>query len=350
VAEVTEALEDFDPTRAGRRLTEFVDDLSNWYVRRSRRRFWDGDPAALATLAECLDVVTRLLAPFVPFVTEEVHERLVCDVDPSAATSVHLESWPQAEPAAVDTVLAEQMASVRRVVELGRSARAESAVRTRQPLARALVSTPGWDGLPGELVAHVADELNVRQVEPLATAGDLVDVSVKANFRALGKRFGKRTPTVADAIHAADHGALVTALRDEGAATVVVEGEPVAITADDIISSETPRTGWAVASAGSDTVALDLQLDDELRAAGIVRELVRSVQDARKSTGLEVTDRIELWWSAPEPAASAVRSGAGLLGQEVLAVTVTEGEPAAPLAEHALADPAVRFWLREAGT
>jgi isoleucyl-tRNA synthetase len=105
-----------------------------------------------------------------------------------------------------------------------------------------------------------------------------------------------------------------------------------------------------VASAGSDTVALDLQLDDELRAAGIVRELVRSVQDARKSTGLEVTDRIELWWSAPEPAASAVRSGAGLLGQEVLAVTVTEGEPAAPLAEHALADPAVRFWLREAGT
>ncbi|HEX3706490.1 MAG TPA: isoleucine--tRNA ligase [Mycobacteriales bacterium] len=350
VLEVTAALDDFDPTRAGRRLSEFIDDLSNWYVRRSRRRFWDGEPAALATLAECLDVVTRLLAPFVPFLTEEVHERLVRDLDPAATDSVHLESWPEPDHAAVDEQLGEQMALVRRVVELGRAARAESSVRTRQPLARALASTPGWEALPAELVAHVADELNVRLVEPLAAAGDLVDISVKANFRSLGKRFGARTPRVADAIHACDHAKLIATLRESGTAHVDVDGETIEVGADDVISSETPRAGWAVASAGSDTVALDLELDDELRAAGMVRELVRSVQDARKSTGLEVTDRIELWWQADEPAAAAVRAGAELLATEVLAVTVIEGAPAAPLAQHTLPDPTIHFWLRAAGS
>jgi isoleucyl-tRNA synthetase len=349
VVEVTEAMEDFDPTRAGRRLTDFVDDLSNWYVRRSRRRFWEGDAAALATLAECLDVITRLLAPFVPFVTEEVHERLTVEVDAAAADSVHLETWPVPDASAVSAVLADQMALVRRVVELGRSARAESSVRTRQPLGRALVSAPGWDTLPADLVAEVADELNVRRVEALSGAGDLVDVSVKANFRSLGKRFGPTTPRVADAIHGADPALLVAALRTNGTASVEVDGETVEIGVDDVISTETPRAGWAVASSGPDTVALDLELDDELRAAGMVRELVRSVQDARKSTGLEVTDRIELWWQADEPAAAAVRAGADLLATEVLAVTVQEGAPAAQLAAHLLADPAIRFWLREAG-
>ncbi|HWC35163.1 MAG TPA: isoleucine--tRNA ligase [Mycobacteriales bacterium] len=357
VIEVTEALDEFDPTRAGRRLTEFVDDLSNWYVRRSRRRFWDGDPAALATLSECLDVVTRLLAPFVPFVTEEVHERLRCDVDATAPDSVHLEPWPEADTAAILPELAEQMALVRRVVELGRSARAGSAVRTRQPLARALISAPGWDKLPAELVDTVADELNVRTAAPLAAADDstdgaggLVDVSIKANFRALGKRFGARTPRVADAIHAADHAALAEALRANGAATVDVDGERLEIGPDDVITSETPRAGWAVASAGPETVALDLELDDELRAAGMVRELVRSVQEARKAQGLEVTDRIELWWSSDDPAAAAaVRAGSDALAAEVLATFVTAGPPAAPLAEHSLDEPAVRFWLRQAG-
>jgi isoleucyl-tRNA synthetase len=349
VAEVTEALDGFDPTRAGRRLTDFLDDLSNWYVRRSRRRFWDGDPAALATLAECLDVVTRLLAPFVPFITEEVHDRLVRDVDPAAPDSVHLEPWPSADTAALEPVLSGRMDLVRRVVELGRAARADSGVRTRQPLGQALVSAPGWAELPDELVAHVADELNVRAVHPLAGAADLVDVAVKANFRSLGKRFGPRTPVVAAAVHAADPGLLGEALR-AGSATVEVEGEPVEIGPEDVIVSETPRAGWAVASAGPETVALDLAIDDELRAAGIVRELVRSVQDARKSMGLDVTDRIELWWQSDDAAAAeALRAGTTSLGGEVLAVTVNEGAPAAPLAGHRLDDPTVSFWLRPAG-
>jgi isoleucyl-tRNA synthetase len=349
VAEVSAALEDFDPTRAGRRLTEFIDDLSNWYVRRSRRRFWDGDLAALATLHECLEVTTRLLAPFMPFITEEVHERLVRDPDPQAVDSVHLEQWPDADPAAVSGPLSEQMALVRRVVELGRGARAESGVRTRQPLSRALVSATGWDELSPELRQHVADELNVRSLAALTSAGDLVDTTIKANFRSLGKRFGDRTPIVAKAVAAADAAAVAAALRADGRTTIEVEGESVELTNDDVILSESPRSGWAVSAAGAETVALDLELTDELRAAGTVREVVRLVQEARKAAGFEVTDRIELWWEAEGTVGSALEASSDLLGEEVLAVSVVRGEPAAPLAPHDLDELGVRFWLRVVG-
>jgi isoleucyl-tRNA synthetase len=351
VAEVTAALEDFDPTRAGRRLTEFVDDLSNWYVRRSRRRFWSGDPAALATLHECLEVTTRLLAPFMPFITEEIHERLVCDVDDAAPDSVHLRDWPTLDPDAYDAELGNQMQLVRRLVELGRSARVESGMRTRQPLARALVAATDWDRMPAELRQHIADELNVVAVEALSSSGDLVDVTVKANFRSLGKRFAKTTPTVAAALQAADAAGLTATLRAAGVATVEVDGEAVTVTPEDVIVSETPRSGWAVASAGPETVALDLELTDELRAAGAVREIVRLVQEARKNQGLEVTDRIELWWEADTDGAtaSALRAAESLLAEEVLAVSVQEGAPTAPLSPHDAPERGVRFWLRPVG-
>jgi isoleucyl-tRNA synthetase len=349
VTEVTEALDDFDPTRAGRRLSAFVDDLSNWYVRRSRRRFWDGDPAALATLHECLETVTRLLAPFVPFITEEVHERLVRDTTAGAPDSVHLQPWPVADPGAVDTTLIEQMALVRRAVELGRSARAGSSVRTRQPLSRALVSATGWSALPEELRQHVADELNVRSLDALTSAGDLVAVTVKPNFRSLGRRFGSRTPTVAAAVSAADPSALVAAVREQGVATVMVDGEALEVLDEDLLVTESPRSGWAVASAGAETVALDLELTDELLRAGVVREVVRLVQDTRKAQGLDVTDRVELWWEAEGGTALALRESASTLAGEVLAVTVTEGRPAAPISPHEAADLGLVFWLRPIG-
>ena len=226
--EVDTALDRFDTQRAGRLLSAYVDDLSNWYVRRSRRRFWDGDTAALATLHECLQVVTLLMAPFTPFITERVWQDLFAATDPSAPTSVHLASWPEVDHSLVDDVLREQMALVRRLVELGRAARAGSSVRTRQPLGRALVAAPGWDTLPTGLRAQITDELNVAELVPLGeAAGDLVDVTVKANFRSLGRRFGKQTQPVAAAVAAADPSALVAALRRAGEASVVVDGEQV---------------------------------------------------------------------------------------------------------------------------
>ncbi|MCW2849884.1 MAG: isoleucine-tRNA ligase, partial [Marmoricola sp.] len=253
VGEVTAAMEAFDTQRAGSLLSSYVDDLSNWYVRRSRRRFWNGDADAFATLHECLRVVTQLMAPLAPFITERVWgDMFSMRADPQnqpelLPESVHLSTWPEQDAALVDAELAGQMKLVRRLVELGRAARAEAKVKTRQPLRRALVATTAYDRLTPDLRAEVAEELNIAGLEPLSAAGaDLVDHSAKGNFRALGKRFAKDTPRVAAAIAASDAGALAAALAADGRATVDLDGEPVEVLPDEVIVSERPREGWSV--------------------------------------------------------------------------------------------------------
>jgi Isoleucyl-tRNA synthetase len=349
--EVDDALANFDTARAGKALAGYIDDLSNWYVRRSRRRFWDGDPAALSTLHSCLDVLTRLLAPLIPFVTERVWQALF--VPDGAIDSVHLAPWPSASTDLVDAELGRQVQLVRRLVELGRAGRADAKMKTRQPLAQALISAPGWAALPESLRDEVRDELNVVALASLADAGELVELSVKPNFRELGKAYGKRTQSVASAINAAaerDAEALVHAYR-AGTLTVDVDGEPLPIAGEMVTVAETPRSGWAVASAGADTVALDLELTHELRLGGLLRDVVRFVQEARKSAGLEVTDRIELWWrvgGSPEPA-EAIRTHGEQLATEVLAVAVHEGAPDESVFSASDDDLGLHIWLRRAG-
>lgn len=348
--DVDAALEVFDTQRAGRLIAAFVDDLSNWYVRRTRRRFWDGDPAALATLDEALRTVTLVMAPFTPFVTERVWQDMVRSVDPDAPPSVHLASWPAVDAGVIDDELASQVALVRRVVELGRAARASSSVRTRQPLARALVSAPGWGSLPVELVAEVASELNVLDMASLSSGeDDLVDVTVKANFRSLGKRFGKQTQEVATEIASADAAALAAALR-EGTASVDVPGMGrIDLTADDVIVTETPREGWSVASGEGETVALDLQLTPELRSLGTAREAVRLIQEARKSAGLDISDRISLTWSSSDEAvAASLREHRDLIAGEVLATGFAEGAIEPDAFTSIDDDLALEFSLRKA--
>ena len=283
------------------------------------------------------------MAPFTPFVTDEVWGSLFAS---GADDSVHLASWPTPDAALVDAELATQMALVRRLVDLGRQARAESKVKTRQPLGRAMVSAQGWQALPASLQELVSTELNVITLEPLS--GDLVDVTAKANFRALGKRFGKGVQAVAQAVAAADAAALAAGLRD-GTARVAVDGEQVALSPEEVVVTETPRTGWAVASGAGETVALDLEITPELRRAGLVREAVRLVQDARKTSGLDVSDRIELWWQAEGELAEALTEGTARLADEVLAVSVLPGPPTADLLVHEDADLGLRFSLRVAG-
>ena len=349
IRDVDAALESYDTQRAGARLAAFVADLSNWYVRRSRRRFWDGDPAALATLHECVETLARLLAPFVPFVTERVWQDIVRPVTAGAPESVHLTSWPQHEAAAVDDGLADQVALARRLVELGRAARAESKVRTRQPLARALIGARGWDDLDDDLCWHVADELNVTELASLdSVADELVDVSAKPNFRSLGRRFGGTTPTVASAITTADARALARELESGTAQLDVPEVGTVQLEADDVLITETPRHGWAVAREG-ETVALDLTLTGELVRAGLAREFIRLVQQARKASGFEVTDRIELAWSADGELSAALREHARLVADEVLAVAVHDTlDPLADEPDHQDADLGLTFRVRRA--
>ena len=329
VADVDRAMDVFDTARTGTLLSAFVDDLSNWYVRRSRRRFWDGDPAALATLHECVQTLTRLMAPLIPFVTEKVWQALVRPAETDAPMSVHLAAFPDDDDALVDDRLAEQVRLTRRLVELGRAARAEAKVRTRQPLARALIGARGWEGLDDELRGHVADELNVVELTTLSEgAGEgagaaLLSYSAKANFRSLGKRFAKDTPRVAAAVAAADAAALAAALT-AGTAAVTVEGlGEVSLSEDDVIVTETPKEGWAVAREG-ETVALDLAVTPGLVALGLAREVVRAVQEARKNAGLAVTDRIDLAWEASAETAAAIRTHADLIAGEVLAVSLSD--------------------------
>jgi isoleucyl-tRNA synthetase len=324
VREVTAALESFDPAAAGRRIAAFIDDLSNWYVRRSRRRFWDGPvtadgAAAFATLSQALETLTRLMAPITPFITDYVWDVLRDDGWPD---SVHLATWPVADGALIDTALAEQMALARRLVDLGRSARAAALVKVRQPLSRAVIAAPGFPALPAELRALVADELNVRTLEPLdGSDTELVSYSAKANFRALGKRLGRATQSVAAAIAAADAAELAGILRTAGTAELDVNGVRVAVGPDDVVITQTPLAGWAVAADGGETVALEVTITDELRREGLAREFIRLVQDARKGDGLDVTDRISVRWStADTDVTEAITEHQEMISREVLAV------------------------------
>ena len=321
--DVEEALEQFDTQKAGRFIAEYVDDLSNWYVRRSRRRFWDGDVTALSTLHQCLKVVTGVMAPFTPFITERVWQDLFASND---SESVHLSSWPNWQEHTIDDTLRDQVALTRRLVELGRAARASSGVKTRQPLQRALVAATGWDALSENLKDQIREEVNVVDLEQLAAAGELVDVSLKANFKSLGARYGKSTPSIASAIAAAPTRELVDALR-LGTATVTVDGKAEHITLDDVVITEVPREGWTVATDAGESLALDLTLNADLIAQGIARDITRMIQEGRKNSGLDISDRISVTWSATSDDALAALTNYGhLVAQEVLATTWQQGD------------------------
>jgi isoleucyl-tRNA synthetase len=351
IGNVDAAMNRFDTHEAGKLLSTFVDDLSNWYVRRSRRRFWRGDPAALVTLHEALTTVTLLMAPITPFITERVWQDMVVPVTPGAPASVHLADYPVADGTMINPMLSTQMTLVRRLVELGRSARADSGMKTRQPLSRALASAAGFDDLPEELLAEVATELNVGSVASLAvTGGSLVDTTAKANFRTLGKRFGKAVQEVAAAIAAADAASLKDSLRESGSATVNVNGMDVTVSAAEVVITETPREGWAVAQEAGATVALDLHLTPELRRAGVARDAIRQIQEARKSIGLDVADRIVLrYQTSMDETSAALAANSDLVADEVLASDFAEDQPSWGKAD-SFTDETIglTFWIRKA--
>ena len=317
IQEVDNSYSEFDSQNAGKALARFIDDLSNWYVRRSRRRFWDGDTAALATLHECLVSLTQLLAPMVPFITEHVWQELVKVADPTAAASVHLTNFPIAIPSLINLDLNGQVAMTRRVVELGRSARAESAIKIRQPLQRALISANGWSTLPTDMKEQIADELNVIDLADIADAdGDLVDISIKANFKSLGAKFGKEVQDIAKAIAATNATEFVKGLRKTGSAKVGTWEIDLA----DLVVTEVPKSGWMVASHDGESVALDLSLTPELIEAGNVREVIRFIQERRKSDGFEISDRIKVRWNAEQSVISAITNAKSHISDEVLAL------------------------------
>jgi isoleucyl-tRNA synthetase len=317
VAEVRDRLDEFDATVAGRAIATFVDELSNWFVRRSRRRFWDGDPAAFATLRECLLTVSQLLAPFCPFLADEIYDNL-----DGTEPSVHLCDFPTAGQR--DLELEETMSVARETVRLGLAARAQARLKIRQPLRAAVVVATGFERQAIEqLVDVVRDELNVRELRFVSEADELGQVEIKPNYRTLGPRFGKQMPLVAAAVAALDPARAVESLREGRRVAVSVGGKDHELGADDLLISMKPLEGYQVEREGSHAVALELSVDDELRIEGWAREIVHAVQAARRDAGLEVTDRIVLTLDGDSRLVEAARAHERYIAAETLAVEVS---------------------------
>jgi isoleucyl-tRNA synthetase len=325
VAEVAARLDAYDATSAGRAIAAFIDDLSNWYVRRSRRRFWDGEPAAFATLRECLLTVARLLAPFTPFIADELYDNL-----DGSEPSVHVCEFP--EPGARDEQLEFAMATARQTVRLGLAARMQGKVKLRQPLREAVVVASGRERQAIERLADIVrDELNVKRVRFVAAADELGNYEVKPNYRTLGPRFGPAMPQVAAAVAALDPSAVASALRDGRPVAVQAGGHDHELGAEDLTLALAPLDGYGLEREGSHAVALELALSDELVREGLAREVVHAIQAARKSAGLAVEDRIELELGGDPDLLEAVRAHADYISGETLAVALSldgaVGEP-----------------------
>ncbi len=285
------------PTRVPPPSARLVDDLSNWYVRRSRRRFWRTDPdappgdtlAAQATLHEVLTTVSLLLAPLCPFVADTMWRHLTGAAE---SESVHLADWPTPEAGLVDRELEAQMGLARRLTSLGRAARSEASVKVRQPLARALVFLPS--DAPEILRDIVADELNVDEIDTADELSEVIQFELVPNFSTLGPRLKDRAGGLKPALAKLDGAAAAAALEEGRSITVDLGGEPVELSPDDVQLRVRGQQGFAVSREGGEVVALDLTLDEGLRKRGLAREVVRLVQDLRKTSGLEVSDRIRL--------------------------------------------------------
>jgi isoleucyl-tRNA synthetase len=318
VASVTEALDAFDALRGAQALERFVDDLSNWYVRRSRPRFWQAhDDDAHATLHECLTTVARLLAPFTPFVADELHRNLAG----GASESVHLADWPTAALDALDPALDAEMEQARAVVSLGLAARNEAKLKVRQPLRRALVLLPDGGAFSDAVAAEVADALNVKQLDAVTDLEGLLDYTVVPNFRSLGPKAGPRVPLVKEALATADGAVVRRALDDDGGYDLsLADGSTIRLVADDVDVRAASHEEFALAQEGGYAVAVDTTLDDELRAEGIARDVIRLLNDHRKTRGLEIADRIRARVDATGRVAAAVHLHRSWIASEVLAV------------------------------
>ena len=353
VQRVTDALDAYEPSEAARPIAEFVDQLSNWYVRRSRRRFWKSDDsadtqAALHTLYECLATVTRLLAPFTPFLAEAMYQNLAAGKLDAAPDSVHLDAWPEVDAAAIDDQLSSGVALVQRMVSLGRGARSKAQVKVRQPLATAVLIPRSGDerGALARLAAHVAEELNVKRVAVAEDAADRLRYELRPNLPLLGPKFGRDLGRVRLALERADAADVVRKMR---------AGQPLAIDGFELSSAEVlvsvePAEGWAAAEDSGYVTLLDTTITPELASEGLARELVRRLQDLRREADFKVTDRIHVTYRGDDALHAVFEQHGGYIGEETLALSIERGEPrqGATSAEATLEAHALTLAVRKA--
>ena len=332
IRDVSADLENFDTMAATRRAESFVEDLSNWYVRRSRRRFWksedDADKlAAYHTLYTCLVTLSKLLAPFLPFLSEELYQNLVRSHDETAPESVHLCDWPQADPSLVDDRLEEETRLVMRIASLGRAARSKAAVKVRQPLARAYVTMkarPEEEALQ-RLVGQIIEELNVKEVTPVRSESDFVDYQVRLNRALLGPKYGQAVNDIESELRKLDAAAV---------AQSVAAGEPVSagqwtLEPAELQVNVVDKEGYRTAIESGYAVTVPTEISPELRDEGLARELVHRLQTMRRNAGFDIADRITTYYDGGEDIRRVMQSFGDYVRQETLSLELVEGESAA---------------------
>jgi isoleucyl-tRNA synthetase len=328
---VTQRLTDYDSEAATVACEAFLDDLSNWYVRRNRRRFWEGDAAALDTLYHVLVTFARVLAPMQPFLAETIYQNLVRGLDADAPASVHHTGWPVVDASLVDEQLLADMDLARAVVSLGHADRVAAEIKVRQPLADIKVVAAGKAESLARFADVIADELNVKRVELAGGEAELVQYRILPVNKTLGPRFGKAFPAVRQALSAADPYAVAAAVAAGQPVTLVVDGEAVDLAPEDVLVQAEPRPGFQVTNDPQRgiVVALDTVITPELKAEGLARAVVRRVQQMRKDAGFELSDRIHTTYQTTDAALSvAIQGQSDYIQQETLSLTLTVGDPA----------------------
>ena len=335
VSQVTKDLDGYDPTGAARSIEDFVDDLSNWYVRRSRRRFWksesDADKlSAYQTLYECLVTLSRLMAPFAPFISEELYQNLVRSADASAPESVHLDQWPTAEAAQIDQSLNADMRLAMRLASLGRAARSRANLKVRQPLDTLMVKLRSPQERAGvqRLMGLTLDELNVKRLEIVERESDLLRYEVRPKVSLLGPKYGRRLPAIRQALAELDPVEVARRVRGDESVPITVEGETIGLLPEEVDVNTVEREGYAVAEEAGYVVGVSRQLTPELVREGLAREIVHRIQGMRKSAGFEITDTIVTYYVAPEPVGQVILDFADYVKQETLSRELVEGQPA----------------------
>ncbi len=336
IREVTVRMSAYDPTSAARRIESFVDAMSNWYVRQSRRRFWDGEPEALQTLYTVLRTLSQLLAPFMPFTAEMMWQNLARSVDEQSVESVHLSLWPKADEALIDEDLRADVALVQKLVRLGHAARQKAGVKVRQPLAeiRLLLRNEEESERLSRLVDQLLAELNIKRLQVVDSLSDLAEVKINAKPQLLGPKYGALFPAIRQALNNGDIAATAQRFQDGETITLSLQGQRVEVAPEEVDVVWQPLPGYVLVEEGGYAVAVKVELDDALRQEGMARELVRYVQNLRKQSDLEVTDRINLYVEGTLGLHQALVSFGDYVKGETLTIMLQEG----PLPEDLPAD------------
>lgn len=324
VKEVDEKLEHYDITNAALRIEAFTDELSNWYVRRNRERFWltelkDEKIGAYCTLYRVLTTLVTVAAPFVPFMADEIYQNLVVGLDKEAPESVHLCLWPEVKENEIDKQLEKEMDLAYKIVRLGRGARNVANIKNRQPLSKMLIS---MDTLPKYYADIVKEELNVKEIDLGAEMSDYVNFEIKPNLPVLGKEYGKLIPRIKQEISNKNQMDLANTVKNGGIEYIEIDDKQIALNAENLLVTMQGKEGFAFSGEGEIGVVLDTHITEELKEEGYVREVLSKVQNMRKEKGFEVLDHINLYVAGNNMLQEVIKKNEELIKHDTLAVNV----------------------------